>query len=192
MSDPYALHLFLIDFLIHYFVLIAVGTSIASLIFCCMCLCCCLRWRRRRYLLARRKRIRYQLLHDQDDEDDDHDSVLNSDASSPKKNKTKGQSSKKSKPQTSSRFEVEVNQSMCLDQKDRASRLVISGSDYELSDENGEQTLYDKPLLASKLKIESPSTPKSRQLRVPVQDSNGSPMLRNNGQSPTTTDNSVA
>jgi hypothetical protein len=35
-------------------------------------------------------------------------------------------------------------------------------------------------------------TVKTRGLKVPVQDSNGSPMLRNSGQSPTTTDNSVA
>jgi hypothetical protein len=39
--------------------------------------------------------------------------------------------------------------------------------------------------------MNSPTT-KTRALKVPVQDSNGSPMLRNNGQSPTTTDNSVA
>jgi hypothetical protein len=39
--------------------------------------------------------------------------------------------------------------------------------------------------------MNSPTT-KTRALKVPVQDSNGSPMLRNNGQSPTTTDNSLA
>jgi len=38
----------------------------------------------------------------------------------------------------------------------------------------------------------SSPTVKTRGLKVPVQDSNGSPMLRNNGQSPTTTENSVA
>ncbi len=64
----------------------------------------------------------------------------------------------------------------------------MSESDNDLSDE---QTLYDKPLLTSKLQINSP-TVKTRQLKVAVQDNNGSPMLRDNGQSPTTTDNSVA
>jgi hypothetical protein len=78
-----------------------------------------------------------------------------------------------------------------LSDKTRTSNVIISGSDCDVSDENGEQTLYDKPLLAAKLQLSSPSA-KSRGLKVPVQDSNGSPMLRNNGQSPTTTDNSVA
>jgi hypothetical protein len=66
--------------------------------------------------------------------------------------------------------------------------MIMSESDNDLSDE---QTLYDKPLLTSKLQINSP-TVKTRQLKVAVQDNNGSPMLRDNGQSPTTTDNSVA
>lgn len=35
-------------------------------------------------------------------------------------------------------------------------------------------------------------TVKTRGLKVSVQDSNGSPILRTNGQSPTGTDNSVA
>lgn len=70
----------------------------------------------------------------------------------------------------------------------KASNLVVSESDYDLSDE---QTLYDKPLLTAKFQSNSPSK-KNRELKVPVQDSNGSPMLRAHGQSPTTTDQSVA
>ena len=69
--------------------------------------------------------------------------------------------------------------------------MIISESDCDVSDEHGEQTLYDKPLLTAKLQM-SPPISKNRGLKVPVQDSNGSPMLRNSGQSPTTTDNSVA
>jgi hypothetical protein len=64
----------------------------------------------------------------------------------------------------------------------------MSESDYDLSDE---QTLYDKPLLTAKLQTNIP-TVKTRGLRFPVQDSNGSPMVPFNGQSPNTTDNSVA
>ena len=75
--------------------------------------------------------------------------------------------------------------------KSKTSNMIISESDCDVSDENGEQTLYDKPLLTAKLQMSSPIG-KNRGLKVPVQDSNGSPMLRNNGQSPTTTDNSVA
>ena len=69
----------------------------------------------------------------------------------------------------------------------KTSNIILSESD--LSDE---QTLYDKPLLAAKLQINSPTSNKHRELKVPVQDSNGSPMLRLHGQSPTTTDQSVA
>jgi hypothetical protein len=60
-----------VDFLIHYFVLITIASSIFTLIFCWLCCCCCLRWRRRRKLLDRRRRIRYQLLQEQGDDDDD-------------------------------------------------------------------------------------------------------------------------
>lgn len=79
-------------------------------------------------------------------------------------------------------YEEDEKLNLFLGQKGKMSNVIVSESDYDVSDENGEQTLYDKPLLTSK----------SRRLKVPVQDSNGSPMLRNNGQSPTTTDNSVA
>lgn len=70
----------------------------------------------------------------------------------------------------------------------KPSQIIHSESDYDLSDE---QTLYDKPLLTAKFQTNSPSK-KNRDLKVPVQDSNGSPMLRAHGQSPTTTDQSVA
>lgn len=69
--------------------------------------------------------------------------------------------------------------------------MIVSESDYGLSDENDEQTLYDKPLLAAKSQM-TQSEKKKHGLKVAVQDGNGSPMVRNNGQSPTTTDNSVA
>jgi hypothetical protein len=72
--------------------------------------------------------------------------------------------------------------------KSKTSNIIMSESDYDLSDE---QTLYDKPLLTAKLQTNSP-TVKTRGLKFPVQDSNGSPMLQFNGQSPTTTDQSVA
>ncbi len=84
-----------------------------------------------------------------------------------------------------------IKKTRLLLDKAKTSNLIISESDCDVSDENGEQTLYDKPLLTAKLQMNSPTT-KTRALKVPVQDSNGSPMLRNNGQSPTTTDNSVA
>jgi hypothetical protein len=71
--------------------------------------------------------------------------------------------------------------------KSKTTSVIQSESDCN----SDEQTLYDKPLLTSKTQIYSP-TIKNRGLKVPVQDSNGSPMLGNNGQSPTTTDNSVA
>ena len=70
--------------------------------------------------------------------------------------------------------------------KNKSTSVVISDSDG-----SDEQTLYDKPLLTAKLAMNSP-TVKTRGLKVPVQDSNGSPMLPVNGQSPTTTDQSIA
>ena len=76
-------------------------------------------------------------------------------------------------------------------EKGKTTNVIISASDDDGSDENGEQTLYDKPLLTAKSRLESPSI-KRRALKVPVQDGNGSPMLYVNGQSPTTTDHSVA
>ncbi|UJR37839.1 hypothetical protein I4U23_030529 [Adineta vaga] len=155
------------DFIIHYFVLISIVGSIFSIIFCWICLCCCLRWRRRHNLLERRKRIRYQLLNE--DDDDVHD--VDTPQSPKEKLKNKFRLMKKNKTRTSN--------------------LIISESDCDVSDEHGEQTLYDKPLLTAKLQMNSP-TNKNRELKVPVQDSNGSPMLRNKGQSPSTTDNSVA
>ena len=157
--------------MIHYFALITTAGSIATLLFCWLCLCCCLRCRRRRYLLQRRKRIRYQLLHENDDDDDEQIS-----------------------PQSPSGFVEKSKSKFRLFKKGKSgkgSAMIVSESDYELSDENGEQTLYDKPLLAAKSQT-NPSGKKSRGLKVPIQDSNGSPMLRNNGQSPTNTDNSVA
>ncbi|CAF1062140.1 unnamed protein product [Adineta ricciae] len=155
------------DFIVHYVVLISIVTVIFALLFCWLCLCCCLRWRRRRNLLERRKRIRYQLLHEDDEDINDTESPR-----SPKeKLKSKFRLTKKNKT--------------------KPSNLIISESDCDVSDEHGEQTLYDKPLLTAKLQMSS-SFGKNRGLKVPVQDSNGSPMLRNSGQSPTTTDNSVA
>jgi len=71
--------------------------------------------------------------------------------------------------------------------KNQDSKIVLSESDYN----SDEQTLYDKPLLAAKNSINS-SGMKHRGLKVSVEDSNGSPMLKNNGQSPVTTDNSLA
>ncbi|CAF3864394.1 unnamed protein product, partial [Rotaria sp. Silwood2] len=153
------------DFIIHYFVLIASISSISTIIFCWLCLCCCLRWRRRCNLLKRRKRIRYQLLQENDDSDDQ------SSKSSKEKSKNKFHSTKKNKT--------------------KLSNIVISESDNDQSDENGEQTLYDKPLLTAKSQTNSPKI-KSRGLKVAVQDSNGSPMLGNNRQSPMTSEHSIA
>ncbi|CAF0871946.1 unnamed protein product [Adineta steineri] len=158
------------DFAIHYFALLTILGSIFTIVFCWLCLCCCLRWRRRRNLLERRKRIRYQLLHENDDDDNEDDNGKYSPHSPKEKSKSKFRLLKKNKPKTSN--------------------VIISESD--MSDEHGEQTLYDKPLLTAKLQMGSPNTMKNRGLKVPVQDSNGSPMLRKNGQSPPTTDNSVA
>ena len=146
---------FFLDFLIHYFVLSAITGSIFFIIFCWLCLCCCLRWRRRRNLLERRKRIRYQLLHE---DDDDNDEI----------------SERRQKPKNKSRSN-----------KGKGSTIIMSESDYELSDE---QTLYEKPFLTAQIT----PTVKTRGLKFPVQDSNGSPMVPFNGQSPNTTDNSVA
>ncbi len=136
-----------------------------SITFFWLCLCCCLRWRRRRNLLERRKRIRYQLLQEDDNDDDDDN------------NEKKNIPTRKQK--LKSKFRLS---------KPKTTNVIISESDCDVSDE---ETLYDKPLLTAKLEMNTP-TVKTRGLKVPVQDSNGSPMLRNNGQSPTTTDNSVA
>ncbi|CAF0992232.1 unnamed protein product [Rotaria sp. Silwood1] len=154
------------DFIIHYFVLITSASTVLTILFCWLCLCCCLRWRRRRNLLDRRKRIRYQLLHENDEEDDDESSQ-----SLKEKSKNKFHSSKKNKT--------------------KISNLIISESENDQSDENGEQTLYDKPLLTAKSQINSPKI-KSRGLKVAVQDSSGSPMLRDNRQSPMTSEHTIA
>ncbi|CAF2731114.1 unnamed protein product [Rotaria sp. Silwood2] len=121
--------------------------------------------KRRCNLLKRRKRIRYQLLQENDDSDDQ------SSKSSKEKSKNKFHSTKKNKT--------------------KLSNIVISESDNDQSDENGEQTLYDKPLLTAKSQTNSPKI-KSRGLKVAVQDSNGSPMLGNNRQSPMTSEHSIA
>lgn len=151
---------FLLDFIIHYFVLISILGSIFSISFCWLCCCCCLRWRRRRNVLEHRKRIRYQLL-GENDEDDDQEVV-----------QTKKQKFK-------SKFRSN---------KSKTTSVVVSDSDGDMSDE---QTLYDKPLLAAKIDVNTP-TIKTRGLKASTQDSKGSPMLRSNEQSATATDNSVA
>ena len=175
----------LLDFLIHYFALITIVGLIATIIVCWLCLCCCYRCRRRRSLLERRRRIRYQLLHENDD-DDSPDSPYNMKEQS----KSKSRSPKKSKRSRSrSPFEP-ANRSVA--DKGKGSNVVLSESDYDVSDENGEQTLYDKPLLTAKVQVKSSANSKSRGLKVPVQDNNGSPMVRNTDQSPATTDNSLA
>ncbi|CAF3884978.1 unnamed protein product [Rotaria magnacalcarata] len=60
--------------------------------------------------------------------------------------------------------------------KTNKSNIVISASDQ--SDENGEQTLYDKPLLTAKASMNSPNL-RNRGLTVAVQDSNGIPVCDN-------------
>lgn len=78
-----------------------------------------------------------------------------------------------------------------LDGKGKQSTMVVSESDNDLSDTNGEQTLYDKPLLAAKYNSNLSST-KSRGFRVPVQDSTDSPKIRKPGQTTPINDSSVA
>ncbi|CAF0943448.1 unnamed protein product [Rotaria sordida] len=152
------------DFIIYYFVIITSVSSISTIVFCWLCLCCCLRWRRRRNLLERRKRIRYQLLDENGDDDE-------SPSSSKEISKNKFHSSKKSKT--------------------KISNLIVSESDDNQSDENGEQTLYDKPLLTATSKMNVTKI-KSRGLKVAVQDSNVSPVLGNNRQSSITSEHHIA
>jgi hypothetical protein len=85
--------LFLVDFIIHYFLLITIAGLIFTLIFGWLCCCCCLRWRRRRKLLDNRRRIRYQLLHEHEDDDD---SGIQSSQSPKEKSKSKFRLLKKS------------------------------------------------------------------------------------------------
>ena len=68
---------------------------------------------------------------------------------------------------------------------------IISESDNSLPDGNDEQTLYDKPLLTSKPRMNS-STIKSNRLKISVQDSNASSMLHDNQPSSTTFAHAVA
>jgi hypothetical protein len=80
---------------------------------------------------------------------------------------------------------------VCLDQKRKSSNLVMPESDRDYSDENGEQVLYDKPLLTSKMQTHTPMK-KVRDLKIPIPDSNGSPILPSNGPSPSTSDHRMA
>ncbi|CAM2721049.1 unnamed protein product [Rotaria socialis] len=125
-------------------------TSISSILSLIFCwFCtCCCLRWRRRYNLLERRKRIRYQLLDENDDEGAYDST--------------------EKTKEKSRF--------FRRNKTKKSNIVISASDQ--SDENGEQTLYDKPLLTAKANMNSPKL-RNRGLTVAVQDSNGIPVCDN-------------